>query len=574
MANEVKYLDYQGLTLYDEKVKQWGTTKNEEIKIKQTNGKSDLGTILVTPGSTTPATYYTAAEAAEYDTEHGLVEGDPGYKVEGDLKTAAITTNTNIDVNIDGSTIVQDNVTKQLKVASEALTQYVGDINGENKYAIAVSATDANNNKIISLDINSESNAIEKTTGGVKVKLGINKFTNPSVFGDNVREAYALSANDVLITGSKNEQVIKIYKDSALLDIKLLHAIPATYYTAEEATEYNTEHGLSPGDPDYKSEGDLKTSAVKPVYTKLNGWIDIEASLRTEENLALCFAYVNVNGEIVVEAIQVGSFLRETEFKEGLQVINGEVSVKLSSEKVRIAATPEGVTPGSEQDTGLIEVATLNLSNGIQINHIQDAINYAISEIKQDIEDYELVTSAALNDLNSNKQNKLVSGTNIKTINNQSLLGEGNITIGTSISDLDDVDISNPQDGQLLQYNGTTSKWEVTDSKMEIVAPSGTIATLSCDAEKYYRIDTAVDTLAVTLPAITDSTKVNTVVLFLTAGTTPNITFAATASGGSTPSVYYQADFDIGALKTYEVNCLWNGAVWVVAAVEIILGGN
>lgn len=149
---------------------------------------------------------------------------------------------------------------------------------------------------------------------------------------------------------------------------------------------------------------------------------------------------------------------------------------------------------------------------------------------------------------------------------------------GTSISDLDDVDISNPQDGQLLQYNGTTSKWEAadvaTDSKMEIVAPSGTITTLSCDAEKYYRIDAAVDTLAVTLPAITDSTKVNTVVLFLTAGTTPNITFAATASGGSTPSVYYQADFDIEASKTYEVNCLWNGAAWVVAAVEITLGGN
>ena len=195
--------------------------------------------------------------------------------------------------------------------------------------------------------------------------------------------------------------------------------------------------------------------------------------------------------------------------------------------------------------------------------------NHTTSEIE-----LEEVISAALNDLNSNKQNKLVSGTNIKTINNQSLLGKGNITISGSISDLDDVDISNPQDGQLLQYNGTTSKWEATDSKMEIVAPSGTIATLSCDAEKYYRIDTAVDTLAVTLPAITDSTKVNTVVLFLTAGTTPNITFAATASGGSTPSVYYQADFDIGALKTYEVNCLWNGAVWVVAAVEIILGGN
>ena len=405
---EVKHLDYQGLLLYDQNIKEWATTKDEEIKINQINGKSNSKTILVTPGSTTPATYYTASEAEAYNIEHGLQEGDPDYKHEGDLKTPASTTNTNIEVNIDNSTIVQDGTSGQLKVSSTALTKYIGDKDGENKYAINVSPTaDSNNNKTISLDINSESNAIEKTTSGVKVKLGINKFNNPSIFGDNVREAYALSANDVIITGSNNEQVIKIYKDSSLLDIKLLHAIPATYYTAEEATEYNTEHGLSPSDPDYKSEGDLKTPAVKPVYTKLNGWIDIEASLRTEENLALCFAYENINGEIVVEAIQVGSFLRETEFKEGLQVVDGEVSVKLSSEKVRIAATPEGVTPGSEQDTGLVEVATLNLSNGVQINHIQDAINYAINTFvpdtytKAELDESEEVIARALNDLNT-----------------------------------------------------------------------------------------------------------------------------------------------------------------------------
>ena len=60
MANEVKYLDLQGLTLYDQKIKDYSDTKDNEIKIKQTSGKSDNGTILVTPGGTTPATYYTA----------------------------------------------------------------------------------------------------------------------------------------------------------------------------------------------------------------------------------------------------------------------------------------------------------------------------------------------------------------------------------------------------------------------------------------------------------------------------------------------------------------------------------
>ena len=56
-------------------------------------------------------------------------------------------------------------------------------------------------------------------------------------------------------------------------------------------------------------------------------------------------------------------------------------------------------------------------------------LNERIGDVETTVSENEVVTAAALNDLNSNKQNKLVSGTNIKTINNQSLLGEGNITI-------------------------------------------------------------------------------------------------------------------------------------------------
>ena len=386
MADTLKYLDYEGLTLYDQSIKNWGTTKNEEIKIKQTSGKSDDGTILVTPGSTTAATYYTAEEAAAYNEEHSLQPGDEGYKQEGDLKTPAVTTNTNIEVNIDNDTLVQDPVTKEIKVASAALTQYVGDKDNEGKYSISISEPDANNEKKVAVDINPNSNVFEKTTSGVLAKVEIHAFANPEQFGTNVKEAYALTANNVVLTGQDNEQVIKIYKDSALLDMKLLHAVPATYYTAEEAEEYNTEHGLNPGDEGYKNAGDEKTAAVKPTYSKIGGWVDIASELRTEANLALCFAYENKDGNIVVEAIQVGDFLRENEFKAGLQVNPaGEVSVKSTTSKVRIADTPSGVTPGSTEDTGLVDVLTVDQAHGVQVDHIQEAIDYASADSKTTI---------------------------------------------------------------------------------------------------------------------------------------------------------------------------------------------
>lgn len=387
MANDAtKYLDLQGLTLYDQNIKDWGTTKNEEIKIKQTNGKSDNGTILVTPGGTTPNTYYTAEEAEAYNIEHSFTSEDEGYVQEGDLKVAGGTTNTNIEVNIDNETLVQDPTTKQIKVASAALTQYIGDIDAQDKYAIAISAPDANNNKTVSLDINANSNVFEKTTTGVLAKVEIHRFADPTVFGSSVKEAYALTANNNVLTGTNNEQVIKIYKDSSLLDIKLLHAVPATYYTAEEAAAYNEANSLNPEDEGYVSEGDEKTAAVKPTYSKLGGWVDIAAASRTEANVALCYAYENKDGAIVVEAIPVGNYLKENEFKDGLQVnAQGEVSVKSTTEKLRIADTPSGVTPGSAEDTGLVDALTVDLAHGVQLNHVQDAINYAAADSKTTI---------------------------------------------------------------------------------------------------------------------------------------------------------------------------------------------
>ena len=96
------------------------------------------------------------------------------------------------------------------------------------------------------------------------------------------------------------------------------------------------------------------------------------------------------------------------------------------------------------------------------------------------------------------------------------------------------------------------------------------ITTLTCEAGKYYRIDVDVDTLAVTLPAMTDLTTVRTVVIYLTAGTTPAVTISSTApSGGSAPDVLYQDGFEIEAGSTYEINALFNGAAWIVASVKI-----
>ena len=61
------------------------------------------------------------------------------------------------------------------------------------------------------------------------------------------------------------------------------------------------------------------------------------------------------------------------------------------------------------------------------------------------------VTSNIQTQLN-NKQATLVSGTNIKTINNQSVLGSGNLNV-------DGLPSQSGQSGKYLTTNGTTASW-------------------------------------------------------------------------------------------------------------------
>ena len=112
----------------------------------------------------------------------------------------------------------------------------------------------------------------------------------------------------------------------------------------------------------------------------------------------------------------------------------------------------------------------------------------------------------------------------------------------------------------------------VIEAPVDTTDPTDPITTLSCQIGRYYRIDVPIETLAITLPAMTDLTTVRTVVIYLTGGTTPAVTFSSTApSGGTSPDVYYQDGFEIKAGETYEINALFNGAAWIVAGVKIVV---
>lgn len=111
--------------------------------------------------------------------------------------------------------------------------------------------------------------------------------------------------------------------------------------------------------------------------------------------------------------------------------------------------------------------------------------------------------------------------------------------------------------GYLTSHQDISGK----EDKVDIVSASGT--TLTAEVDKYYTLSN-VGTLAITLPTIAaGTTKVKTVTFYISAGSTPAVTWT------STHNVYKAKGFQIEANGTYEVSAAWNGIAWVVALVEI-----
>ena len=243
-------------------------------------------------------------EKGEITVNKGTIESSDKTVVISDVETSEEVTGIDFKVNIDGVTLEKDE-NGVISVTSSALTQYVGDDD-----TIQISAA-VGGVKTVSSPL-----TIEKVTTGLDA---------------DVREAYRLVGH----SGNTIGDLVKIYKDSSLLSVALLHADT----TADQQ--------------------------VLPTYNKeTDTWTDIQTP--TEANQALCFAYENVSGATVIAAVPVGSFINEQEFASG-------ITWDSTANKVRGV-----VDPTSE---GFLTVG----ADGFKLSGVQDAINAAVNGLDANI---------------------------------------------------------------------------------------------------------------------------------------------------------------------------------------------
>lgn len=100
---------------------------------------------------------------------------------------------------------------------------------------------------------------------------------------------------------------------------------------------------------------------------------------------------------------------------------------------------------------------------------------------------------------------------------------------------------------------------------MDIVSTSG--ETLTAEINKFYKFSSAVNTLAVTLPAINTALSINGIGISFTTGSTPNITFTSADNKAISYFESYPTNWDLNS--EYEISCMFNGTKWIIAAALI-----
>ena len=190
---------------------------------------------------------------------------------------------------------------------------------------------------------------------------------------ENVKEAYkVVSYQGVETAQTVYTQVgdtVKIYKDSSLIESYLGSDADTVNASTGVVTKYAYELISNPTTKVTKEAYDAFSTEDKALYQPIN-------------SQSLNFVYQLANGTYLLVKVDVSKFFFFIEFKNGLEVSSsGEVSIKVDDKSDEYISVSE---------------------NGLKLTGIKDALN----SLQTLLNGIDLVTSAALNDLETKKADK------------------------------------------------------------------------------------------------------------------------------------------------------------------------
>ena len=311
------------------------TDSNNHVTVKIIEADGLLSSVEVTTADiASAASLGTKGDASTVDTAFGCIKKEAEDRAQAITDaiavldgTVAATAESNNQYSVLTGVTQEDGVLKtktEVKLAAVAKT---GSASG-----VANAAVDGINGETVSAQITSIAEKLNNITttqaNALKYRTVQLKDLSTVENSSNVKEAYQVVAYTGDWAEGKGTPVgdtIKIYKDATIHEI----------YLGNSDDEINTTTG------------------------------EITKGQIVETKLSLNYAYIKADGTYAMASIPVGNFLRQSEFKNGLQVAeNGEVSVK--------------VAEGSE--------AFLTVDDkGVKLSGVQNAIKTAIEGLDANV---------------------------------------------------------------------------------------------------------------------------------------------------------------------------------------------
>lgn len=413
-----------------------GTSADGKVKVKVVEVDGKLTSVEVTTADIASAALLgTTADTSAQATAFGYIKKEAEDRAQAITDaiaaldgTVAATAESNNQYSVLTGVTQEDGVLKtktEVKLAAVAKTGSASDvanaaIPADDTYVAVegtnVSAQIASIAKTIKGITTTQSNAFKYTT----VELTPEEVT--ALSDSNVKEAYKVVAyiGDTYESATTKQdvgEVIKIYKDATIKEIYL----------------GNSDDKINP------TTGEITKGEI------------------VETKLSLNYAYIKADGKYAMASIPVGNFLRQSEFKNGLQVAeNGEVSVKVdSTSETFLTVGEKGVKLSGVQgaiDTaiqGLDANVTSKNNDNVSVNVVETdgkitGVNVTTKGLALDANVVKNVTVNSVNaTVSGNKATVTIDGADIAVADNytatvysepfETKVGENHIAAGDTV---------------------------------------------------------------------------------------------------------------------------------------------
>ena len=375
----------------------------------------------------------------------------------------------NLDVNIDGKTIVKNAESGVLSVASAALTQYVG----EN--AVTVSSADTSNNKTVRLKINSGDKVLSQDDNGLSATLSI---------------AYDSNERKLQLKGKSGNTISDIdatafVKDGMLNDTAVFtaSAITQTVDFGDRHHEYSGlninhhylafEFKISSGESSSYNYEILDATSIIDVYKKGNGLeltdhtFSVKLAQGSENFLTVDGSGVKLSG--VKAAIDAAAASAKTEVKKASndQHINVTSAATEGHVTYTISSVDTASASGLSNETSERKAADNKIKESVGLradgSHIQTSGNYTSTAATVTGEISALDTQVKKNADNITNLNSQVTKINSK-INKNAPKGSNAITVtegdnGSTIA----VKLSGTDSGLVIKNDGLAINFETLE---------------------------------------------------------------------------------------------------------------